>query len=325
MKPIEQPQKGLHTEISGLTIHAKPQPQAHIGNSILVPSQNQYQSRNQGYQHNQSYTQIICHYCKETGHIKSNCPRLQKSNYNPGWRGGNIGGRGGRGGSQRGKAAVQLVPEPDSMALKGKTLHRVMFPRLRKHENLCTRVIIGKGDLRGRLFHLDYMYAEPTQAPAQPLALTLNSDRLSELWLWHRRLGHPSFGVMKKSMPSLFLGIHESILHCETCALAKSHRSSYPLSFHSSTMPFELIHSDVWGPSKYSTLSGMRYFVPTDRTKHVEVDRHFIKEKLDGHVIFFPYVPTEEQLADILTKALSSKAFRDSLDKLGICDLYAPT
>ncbi|XP_040362272.1 uncharacterized protein LOC112202395 [Rosa chinensis] len=120
---------------------------------------------------------------------------------------------------------------------------------------------MGKGDLRGRLFHLDCMYAEPTQAPEQPLALTLNSDRLSELWLWHRRLGHPSFGVMKKSMPSLFLGVSESSLHCETCALAKSHRSSYPSSFHSSTMPFELIHSDVWGPSKHSTLSGMRYFV----------------------------------------------------------------
>ncbi|PRQ24372.1 putative GAG-pre-integrase domain-containing protein [Rosa chinensis] len=83
---------------------------------------------------------------------------------------------------------------------------------------------MGKGDLRGRLFHLDCMYAEPTQAPEQPLALTLNSDRLSELWLWHRHLGHPSFGVMKKSMPSLFLGVSESSLHCETCALAKSHR-----------------------------------------------------------------------------------------------------
>ncbi|PRQ35370.1 putative RNA-directed DNA polymerase [Rosa chinensis] len=135
------------------------------------------------------------------------------------------------------------------------------YPMYVIFHNLCTRVIMGKGDLRGRLFHLDCMYAEPTQAPEQPLALTLNSDRLSELWLWHRRLGYPSFGVMKKSMPSLFLGVSESSLHCETCALAKSHRSSYPSSFHSSTMPFELIHSDVWGPSKHSTLSGMRYFV----------------------------------------------------------------
>ena len=65
--------------------------------------------------------------------------------------------------------------------------------------------------------------------------------------------------------------------------------------------------------------------VQHDRTKHVEVDRHFIKEKLDAHIISFPFVKTDEQLADVLTKAVSSKVFSDSLDKLGIKDLYAPT
>ncbi|PRQ43270.1 putative RNA-directed DNA polymerase [Rosa chinensis] len=65
--------------------------------------------------------------------------------------------------------------------------------------------------------------------------------------------------------------------------------------------------------------------VQHDRTKHVEVDRHFIKEKLDAKIISFPFVPTEEQLADILTKGVSRKAFYDSLSKLGMVDVYAPT
>ena len=65
--------------------------------------------------------------------------------------------------------------------------------------------------------------------------------------------------------------------------------------------------------------------VQHDRTKHVEVDRHFIKEKLDAKIISFPFVPTEEQLADILTKGVSKKAFYDSLGKLGMVDVYAPT
>ena len=65
--------------------------------------------------------------------------------------------------------------------------------------------------------------------------------------------------------------------------------------------------------------------VQHDRTKHVEIDRHFIKEKLDARIISFSFVPSEEQLADVLTKAVSSKTFSDSLDKLGIQDLYAPT
>ena len=65
--------------------------------------------------------------------------------------------------------------------------------------------------------------------------------------------------------------------------------------------------------------------VQHDRTKHVEVDRHFIKQKLEDKVIQFPFVKSEDQLADILTKAASSKIFHNSLDKLGIDDIYAPT
>ena len=65
--------------------------------------------------------------------------------------------------------------------------------------------------------------------------------------------------------------------------------------------------------------------VQHDRTKHVEVDRHFIKQNLDTKVIRFPFVRSEDQLADVLTKAVSSRIFYSSLDKLGIHDIYAPT
>ena len=36
-----------------------------------------------------------------------------------------------------------------------------------------------------------------------------------------------------------------------------------------------------------------------DRTKHVEIDRHFIKEKLEEGVICMPYIPTMEQVAEL--------------------------
>lgn len=41
-----------------------------------------------------------------------------------------------------------------------------------------------------------------------------------------------------------------------------------------------------------------------DRTKHMEVDRHFIKEKIDNGSICMTYIPTKEQTADVLTKSL---------------------
>ncbi|KAM1414453.1 hypothetical protein ACFX2I_006229 [Malus domestica] len=62
-----------------------------------------------------------------------------------------------------------------------------------------------------------------------------------------------------------------------------------------------------------------------DRTKHVEVDRFFIKEKLEGKIIEVPAIRTEDQLADILIKVVSSHKFSSFLHKLGMCDIYAPT
>ena len=60
--------------------------------------------------------------------------------------------------------------------------------------------------------------------------------------------------------------------------------------------------------------------VQHDRTKHVEVDRHFIKEKLEAQVIKLPHVKSKDQLADILTKAVGTQFFEEVLCKLGVCD-----
>ena len=65
--------------------------------------------------------------------------------------------------------------------------------------------------------------------------------------------------------------------------------------------------------------------VQHDRTKHVEVDRNFIKQNLQKKIIRFPFVKSKDQLANILTKAVSTRNFYNSLDKLGIRDIYAPT
>jgi len=62
-----------------------------------------------------------------------------------------------------------------------------------------------------------------------------------------------------------------------------------------------------------------------DRTKHVEVDRHFIKERIEEGTVVMSYVPTTEQAVDILTKGLSRPLFEKLVDKLGMYNLYSPT
>lgn len=61
-----------------------------------------------------------------------------------------------------------------------------------------------------------------------------------------------------------------------------------------------------------------------DRTKHVEVDRHFIKEKIEEGVISMTYVPTSQQTADLLTKGLVKPVFEKLVDKLGMFNVFCP-
>ncbi|KAL9225842.1 hypothetical protein vseg_001721 [Gypsophila vaccaria] len=62
-----------------------------------------------------------------------------------------------------------------------------------------------------------------------------------------------------------------------------------------------------------------------ERTKHIEIDCHFVRNEIVRGTISPSYVPTTYQLADILTKALPRPLFQSLLDKLGISNLHAPT
>lgn len=63
--------------------------------------------------------------------------------------------------------------------------------------------------------------------------------------------------------------------------------------------------------------------VQHDRTKHVEIDRHFIKDHLEKKTVELPHVTSKEQLADMLTKAVCGNVFNSSLGKLGMLDIHS--
>ena len=61
-----------------------------------------------------------------------------------------------------------------------------------------------------------------------------------------------------------------------------------------------------------------------DRTKHIEIDRHFIK-KLDRGIICLPYVKSASQVADVLTKGLPEKLFSAFCSTMGLYNIFAPS
>ena len=53
-----------------------------------------------------------------------------------------------------------------------------------------------------------------------------------------------------------------------------------------------------------------------ERTKHIEVDIHFIREKVRSGVIIPSFVPSSDQTADMFTKSIGPTLLQSSLDKL---------
>ncbi|RVW94843.1 Retrovirus-related Pol polyprotein from transposon TNT 1-94 [Vitis vinifera] len=61
-----------------------------------------------------------------------------------------------------------------------------------------------------------------------------------------------------------------------------------------------------------------------ERTKHIEVDCHFIREKIASGCVATSFVNSNDQLADIFTKSLRGPRIKYICNKLGAYDVYAP-
>jgi len=107
---------------------------------------------------------------------------------------------------------------------------------------------IGSGYARGSMYYLDYRVTPTGLITVQPDPFLL--------WYWH--LGHPLVQKLQFVVPIEF---SISVLSCESCKLGKHHRATYQsgINNHNSST-FELIHSDVWGPSRVPSVKGFRCF-----------------------------------------------------------------
>lgn len=53
-----------------------------------------------------------------------------------------------------------------------------------------------------------------------------------------------------------------------------------------------------------------------ERTKHIEIDCHFVRHQFLNGVLYLPYTPSASQLADFFTKSHTVQCFRPLLSKL---------
>lgn len=62
-----------------------------------------------------------------------------------------------------------------------------------------------------------------------------------------------------------------------------------------------------------------------ERTRHIEIDCHFIRDKIQDGSIATEYVPSAEQVANVFTKPLGKESFLTMKCKLGVLDIHSPT
>jgi len=86
-----------------------------------------------------------------------------------------------------------------------------------------------------------------------------------ESWLWHRRIAHIHMHHLNKLISNeLVLGLpklkFEKEHVCEACQKGKQTRKSFKLkNFVSTSKPLELLHMDLFGPSRTMSLGGHLY------------------------------------------------------------------
>ena len=101
----------------------------------------------------------------------------------------------------------------------------------------------------------------PLVAPASVATATAVSS-IPSLALWHAQLGHASSSQVQYLASRGLLGsMSTENFDCVSCQLGK--QSTLPINTNElvSIDIFDLIYSDVWGPSSVSSIGGSQYFV----------------------------------------------------------------
>eukprot|EP00253_Pinus_taeda_P015570 PITA_15570 len=78
----------------------------------------------------------------------------------------------------------------------------------------------------------------------------------------------------------------------------------------------------IWCDNQ-STLKFCRDPVQRQRTKHIEIHMHYIRDLVHDRVIDLQFCPSAEQTADIFTKTFTEQKFRSLRDRLGVNDIVA--
>ena len=137
-------------------------------------------------------------------------------------------------------------------------------------DNKCR--LVARGRRMGKMFTLD------VNVPEVKVAMFVHgAGVIADVDIWHKRIGHVNLQRLKlmqskeivTGLPKFkFDGMHKV---CEACQLGKQARGSFPHDKNVSRNVLDIVHSDVWGPAKTTSMGGCKYYVTfvDDHTRKV--------------------------------------------------------
>jgi hypothetical protein len=151
--------------------------------------------------------------------------------------------------------------------------------------------LVGTGPQRHdsqHLWELDWLYL-PSTAPTSLASPTVIASFTSSFSQWRHRLGHLCGSRLSALLHRSLLGSisdRESLDHCQGCRLGKQIQFLYHSSESVSQHPFNLVHSDVWGPTPFVSKGDHKYYIIfiDDFSHHTWI--YFMKYRSDALSIY---------------------------------------
>ncbi|KAL4387066.1 hypothetical protein GQ457_09G030440 [Hibiscus cannabinus] len=152
--------------------------------------------------------------------------------------------------------------------------------------------------------------------------------------LWHRRMGHFNLRTLKYMQSNDFVTdlpmLNISDDKCDSCQLGKSHRLLFSLDgVKRANMKLELVHSDLCGPMKTSSMNDNKYFAENQSDCKLKVLRtnnggeyvtndfnDFCRDFGILHQLTVPRTPQQNGVCERRNRTVLEMAFEKHLPKL---------
>ena len=153
--------------------------------------------------------------------------------------------------------------------------------------------LIAQGKKVGRMFTLDVNVPELNAA-----MFAQGTGVVADVEIWHKRIGHANVQRLKTMQSKeLVTGlpvfkVAEMHKVCEACQFGKQAKGAFPHDKHVSKNVLEVVHSDVWSPTKTLSMGGCRFYVTfiDDHTRKIDM-----KEKSEVFTHFYNFKDMAEK------------------------------